>query len=278
MQVGVRVVHRPERRPIRTTTRDPIPSTKVLHPVLTRTGGIRVVSLFSYFISQSTANSFDAILCLFSGGGGPSPYQPSSVGGAWSGQPPPHQHSNRPHTDLPNLAALGSSLGLTAATAGSPAPPGAAQLTSMGALNLGALPVGSALVAAALNQAGWGGLFSSLQGPQAPPPQQQQQQPDGSGGPGSYPTAAQQHQAMASVGMPLPAPNSGPGGGASGLLGWGESPGPVTVTTPSGVQQQPQQAGTPQSQQQQQQQAPWGQRQQQEGPGPKGPPYTMKYD
>ncbi|XP_032782789.1 uncharacterized RNA-binding protein C660.15 isoform X2 [Daphnia magna] len=224
-----------------------------------------------------------------SSGGGPSPYQPSSVGGAWSGQPPPHQHSNRPHTDLPNLAALGSSLGLTAATAGSPAPPGAAQLTSMGALNLGALPVGSALVAAALNQAGWGGLFSSLQGPQAPPPQQQQQQQqpqDGSGGPGSYPTAAQQHQqhqAMASVGMPLPAPNNGPGGGASGLLGWGESPGPVTVATASGVQQQqqqPQQTGTPQSQQQQQQQqqAPWGQRQQQEDPGPKGPPYTMKYN
>lgn len=213
------------------------------------------------------------------GGGGPSPYQPSSVGGAWSGQPPPHQHSNRPHTDLPNLAALGSSLGLTAATAGSPAPPGAAQLTSMGALNLGALPVGSALVAAALNQAGWGGLFSSLQGPQAPPPQQQQQaqQPqDGSGAPGSYPAAAQQHQAMA--GMPLPAPNNGPGGGASGLLGWGESPGSVTVTNPGGVQQQPQQAGTPQSQQQQQQQAPWSQRQQQDGPGPKGPPYNMKYD
>jgi hypothetical protein len=65
--------------------------------------------------------------------------------------------------------------------------------------------------------------------------------------------------------MPLPAPNNGPGGGASGLLGWGESPGPVTVATPSGVQQQqqqqPQQTGTPQSQQQQQQQqqAPWGQ-------------------
>lgn len=200
------------------------------------------------------------------------------MGGAWSGQPPPHQHSNRPHTDLPNLAALGSSLGLTAATAGSPAPPGAAQLTSMGALNLGALPVGSALVAAALNQAGWGGLFSSLQGPQAPPPQQQQQpQQDSGGGPGSYPAAAQQHQAM--TGMPLPAPNSGPGGGPSGLLGWGESTGPVSVTTPSGTQQQPQQPGTPQSQQQQQPQAPWGQRQQQpDGSGPKGPPYTMKYD
>jgi len=222
-----------------------------------------------------------------SSGGGPSPYQPSSVGGAWSGQPPPHQHSNRPHTDLPNLAALGSSLGLTAATAGSPAPPGAAQLTSMGAaLNLGALPVGSALVAAALNQAGWGGLFSSLQGPQAPPPQQQQQQQqpqqdNNGGGPGSYPTnPGQQH-------MALPAPNNGQGGGggggASGLLGWGESPvGPVSA--PSGgvqqqqVPQQQQQPGTPGSQQQPQ--APWGQRQQQpEGPGgPKGPPYTMKYD
>ncbi|XP_046458408.1 uncharacterized RNA-binding protein C660.15-like isoform X2 [Daphnia pulex] len=234
-----------------------------------------------------------------SSGGGPSPYQPSSVGGAWSGQPPPHQHNNRPHTELPNLAALGSSLGLTGATAGSPAPPGAAQL-GMGTLNLGALPGGSALVAAlssaamnsaALNTAAnWSGLFNSLQGPQAPPPQQQQQQQpqDGSGGPGSYPTTQQhqqhqQHQAMVSVGMPLPAPNNGPGGGASGLLGWGESPGPVTVATPSGVQQQqqqPQQTGTPQSQQQQQQQqqAPWGQRQQQEGPGPKGPPYNMKYD
>ena len=208
------------------------------------------------------------MIATWAGGGGPSPYQPSSVGGAWSGQPPPHQHSNRPHTDLPNLAALGSSLGLTAATAGSPAPPGAAQLTSMGALNLGALPVGSALVAAALNQAGWGGLFSSLQGPQAPPPQQ-----DGPGGPGSYPglnnAATAQHQAMASVGMQLPAPNT-PGGGASGLLGWGEGHGPGT---PSGVQQA-QQAGTPQSQQQPGMAA-WGQR---EGPGPKGPPYTMKYD
>ena len=79
---------------------------------------------------------------------------------------------------------------------------------------------------------------------------------------------------MASVGMPMPAPNT-PGGGASGLLGWGESPGPVTVTTPSGVQQ-PQQPGTPQSQQQPAIAA-WGQR---EAPGPKGPPgpYTMKYD
>jgi len=190
------------------------------------------------------------------GGGGPSPYQPSSVGGAWSGQPPPHQHSNRPHTDLPNLAALGSSLGLTAAT--------------------GALPVGSALVAAALNQAGWGGLFSSLQGPQAPPPQQD----GGPGGPGNYPgmnaataaaTAQQHQQAIASVGMPVPAPNT-PGGGASGLLGWGESPGPVAVTTPNSVGVQ--QPGNPQSQQQQGM-APWGQR---DASGPKGPPYTMKYD
>ena len=234
------------------------------------------------------------------GGGGPSPYQPSSVGGAWSGQPPPHQHNNRAHTDLPNLAALGSSLGLTAATAGTTtgAPPGAhqAQLTGMSALNLGALPVGSALVAAALNQAGWGGLFSSLQGPQAPPPQQV----DGPGGPGGYPgmnTASaqqaatvqqqqqqQQHQAIASVGMAqhsVPVPNNqgggaggGGGGGASGLLGWGDSPGPGAGAAPNngnGVQQQ---ANNPQSQQQPGM-ASWGQR---DGPGPKGPPYTMKYD
>lgn len=210
-------------------------------------------------------------------GGGPSPYQPSSVGGAWSGQPPPHQHTNRPHTDLPNLAALGSSLGLTAATAGSPAPPGAAQIQNMGAaLNLGALPVGSALVAAALNQAGWGGLFSSLQGPQAPPPQQQQQQQpqqDGSGGgPGSYPVAPQQQQQA----MAIPAPGSNGPAGASGLLGWGESPGQVNQSPAGGVQQ-------PQQQQQQAQQntgtQQWNQRQQQDGPsGPKGPPYTMKYD
>ena len=201
------------------------------------------------------------------GGGGPSPYQPSSVGGAWSGQPPPHQHTNRPHTDLPNLAALGSSLGLTAATAGSPAPPGAAQLTSMGAaLNLGALPVGSALVAAALNQAGWGGLFSSLQGPQAPPPQQQQQQQpqqDGSGGPGSYPVATQQQQQA----MAIPAPGSNGPAGASGLLGWGESPGQVNQS-PAGVQQQqPQQQQQAQqnSAQAQQQQQPWSNQRQQEG-------------
>jgi len=67
----------------------------------------------NYYLSMKTKQ----LNFLFEiGGGGPSPYQPSSVGGAWSGQPPPHQHSNRPHTDLPNLAALGSSLGLTAAT------------------------------------------------------------------------------------------------------------------------------------------------------------------
>ena len=140
----------------------------------------------------------------------------------------------------------------------------------------GALPVGSALVAAALNQAGWGGLFSSLQGPQAPPPQQD----GGPGGPGNYPgmnaataaaTAQQHQQAIASVGMPVPAPNT-PGGGASGLLGWGESPGPVAVTTPNSVGVQ--QPGNPQSQQQPGM-APWGQR---DASGPKGPPYTMKYD
>jgi hypothetical protein len=44
----VRVERRPQRQLIRTTTRDLIRFTKVLHPVLTRTGGIRVVHILLF--------------------------------------------------------------------------------------------------------------------------------------------------------------------------------------------------------------------------------------
>jgi hypothetical protein len=42
----------PQRQSIRTTTRDPIRFTKVQHPVLTRTGGIRVVHILLFLFDS----------------------------------------------------------------------------------------------------------------------------------------------------------------------------------------------------------------------------------
>lgn len=70
--------------------------------------------------------------------------------GVWS-QPGP---GNRGNLDMPNLQALGIT-----GQGGAGGQSGGQNLTNplgMGALNLGALPMNPALVAAALNQAGWG--------------------------------------------------------------------------------------------------------------------------
>ncbi len=77
--------------------------------------------------------------------------------------------------EMPNIQALGLSnsqagaagqQSAAAAAAAQQANPAANPLAGMAGLNMGALPVNPALVAAALNQAGWG-LIGNLQGGQA---------------------------------------------------------------------------------------------------------------
>ena len=82
-------------------------------------------------------------------GRGPGRFDPGRGGQQWG--------QNR--GEMPNLAALGSSLGITQSNQGQG---GQNPNMGMGQLNLNALPMGSALVAAALNQAGWG-LLNNLQ-------------------------------------------------------------------------------------------------------------------
>lgn len=100
----------------------------------------------------------------FGGGSGgghmyhPQQHQGGNMGGhgGMYHQPP----GNRGNIDMPNLQALGIT------GQGNPGPSqsgGQNPPLNMGTLNLSALPVNPALVAAALNQAGWG-LISNLQG------------------------------------------------------------------------------------------------------------------
>jgi len=66
--------------------------------------------------------------------------------------------------EMPNIQALGLSNNQGGAAAGqSPAAAGGNPLAGMAGMNIGALPINPAMVAAALNQAGWG-LIGNLQG------------------------------------------------------------------------------------------------------------------
>lgn len=90
------------------------------------------------------------------GGIGPNPGGPgTAAGGGWPGQPA----GTRGNIDIPNLQALG----ITGQTTGATGAQNMSNPLGMGTLNLGALPMNPALVAAALNQAGWG-LIGNLQG------------------------------------------------------------------------------------------------------------------
>merc|ERR1719430_1923178 len=110
---------------------------------------------------------------------------------------------------------------------------GSNPMAGMAGLNIGALPMNPALVAAALNQAGWG-LIGNLQGGQAGPGQ------GPGGGPGNehggFPTPTSFPATVATgPGGPNHATtvaNSGapgPGNGSAGFLGWGASPGGEAV-------------------------------------------------
>ncbi|XP_046985546.1 TAR DNA-binding protein 43-like isoform X1 [Schistocerca americana] len=134
--------------------------------------------------------------------------------------------------DMPNLQALGIT-----GQAGGPAAGGAGQNVAnplgMGALNLGAVTVNPALVAAALNQAGWG-LIGNLQGGQAPGPG-----PGGAaeGGPG--PAAFGQPGAPGFAGAPGgpgpgPAPQQGAAPPAAGAQAGGSFLSWMSQGTPTG--------------------------------------------
>lgn len=119
---------------------------------------------------------------------------------------------NRGSIDMPNLQALGIT-----GQAGNGAQGQGQNMNnplSMGALNLG-MPMNTALMAAALNQAGWG-LIGSLQGNQAQPAGDQGQQgfvgpnQGGAGFGGGPPGGPQQ----------AGGPPGGAGAGAGGFLSW----------------------------------------------------------
>ncbi|KAJ9587326.1 hypothetical protein L9F63_019153, partial [Diploptera punctata] len=93
--------------------------------------------------------------------GGPGGSNMGAGAGAWNQGGP----ANRGNIDMPNLQALG--ITGQAGAAGGGGTQNMNNPLGMGTLNLGALPMNPALVAAALNQAGWG-LIGNLQGNQAP--------------------------------------------------------------------------------------------------------------
>lgn len=96
-------------------------------------------------------------------------------------------------------------------------------MAGMAGLNIGALPMNPALVAAALNQAGWSLMGNLQQGGQGGP----------GGGPGSEhgafptPTSFPATVTPGGPGQPHSTTSSapqGPGNGSAGFLGWGASP------------------------------------------------------
>lgn len=116
--------------------------------------------------------------------------------------------------DMPNL----QTLGITGQNNGPQQNIGPGNL-GMGALNLGALPMNHALVAAALNQAGWGGLISGMQN-------QQGLQNDNFPGPSNLSYPPNQGGGAGGSGPPPNAPggflswmNQGGGGGNDGSGG-----------------------------------------------------------
>jgi len=162
----------------------------------------------------------------------------------------------------------GISIGAAGAGGWNQAPPGGGQsgnnpIAGMAGLNIGPLPMNPALVAAALNQAGWG-LIGNLQGGQAGPGGNSGQEHGGFPTPTSFP-------ATAAPGGPggVGNPNHGGAGattvatgsgnpaanGSAGFLGWGASPSgepvvpganPGTATAPGGQHQGPAAQGTAQ--------------------------------
>merc|ERR1719481_674487 len=147
------------------------------------------------------------------------------AGGAagWNQAPP-----GRSSLDLPtNLQALSLSNSQGGGQSGSN------PIAGMAGLNIGPLPMNPALVAAALNQAGWG-LIGNLQGGQAGPAGGSGQEHGGFPTPTSFPATAApggpggpagptHATTVANSGAP------GPGNGSAGFLGWGASPGGEAV-------------------------------------------------
>ncbi|RZF31953.1 hypothetical protein LSTR_LSTR012423 [Laodelphax striatellus] len=163
--------------------------------------------------------------------------------GGWS-QPP----GNRGNLDMPNLQALG----ITGQGAGAGGQGGGQNMASpmgMGTLNLSALPMNPALVAAALNQAGWG-LIGNLQGAQA-----------GGGGGGQGADAPQFANSGPAFGG-APQQGGGPQGAAGGgFLSWMNQGGGGG----GGQGNEPPQAAGGQGTNGPQQQASWPQRKEQPG-------------
>ena len=98
-------------------------------------------------------------------------------------------------------------------------------MAGMAGMGLGTLPMNPALVAAALNQAGWG-LIGNLQGGGAGPAAGPTGGPAG-GDHGGFPTPTS-FPATVAPGQTTVA-NSGPSNGSAGFLGWGANPGAEPV-------------------------------------------------
>lgn len=171
----------------------------------------------------------------------PQPHQPGGNMGGHGGwnQPGP---GNRGNIDMPNLQALGIT-----GQPGAGAQGGGQNMTNplgMGTLNaLGALPMNPALVAAALNTAGWG-LINNMQGTQG-----------GTGGDGSTPQYSNTGGpgfggTPQQGGAPQP---PAPGAAGGGFLNWMNQGG-------TGAGGDGQQAGGGQASNGPQQQATWPQR------------------
>jgi len=136
-------------------------------------------------------------------------------GGGWNQGP-----GGRSNLDLPSNL---QSLGLSGSQGGGQS--ASNPMAGMAGLNIGALPMNPALVAAALNQAGWSLMGNLQQGGQSGPP----------GGPGTehggFPTPTSFPATVAPGGPGQPhggattmASSAPQGNGSAGFLGWGASP------------------------------------------------------
>lgn len=130
------------------------------------------------------------------------PHQGGNMGGHGGWNQPP---GNRGNIDMPNLQALGIT---GQGTGGQGGGQNIQNPLSMGTLNLSALPMNPALVAAALNQAGWG-LISNLQGGH------QQGAPQGDGNAPQF-----SNQGPGGPGPGFGGPQQGGATGGAGFLNW----------------------------------------------------------
>lgn len=146
----------------------------------------------------------------------------AGAGGGWNQGP-----AGRSNLDLPSNL---QSLGLSGSQGGGQS--GSNPMAGMAGLNIGALPMNPALVAAALNQAGWSLMGNLQQGGQAGP--------GPAGGPGAehagFPTPTSFPATVAPGGPGAHPANTTvantaqPGAnGSAGFLGWGASPGGEAV-------------------------------------------------